>query len=99
MKSFRSSQARNFFRIATKCKHGIPHEAVRWSSAEARQWSTPLAKQLSEAITVCKFRIRPLHLHQLMPLVGHGTGSFGDFYANVLDIGSRRILYIEARRT
>ncbi|KAG0648598.1 NADH dehydrogenase [Hyphodiscus hymeniophilus] len=51
MRSIISLQARNCFRSATRWNYGLPCKAVRWSSTETRQWSTPLAKQLSEAIT------------------------------------------------
>lgn len=44
-------QARNSLRCAAKCRYGASYSALRWSSTETRQWSTPLAKQLSEAIT------------------------------------------------
>ncbi|CAG8962117.1 hypothetical protein HYFRA_00005160 [Hymenoscyphus fraxineus] len=53
MKSIIASQARNALRNAARGKYRAPCSAIRWSSSEteARQWSTPLAKQLSEAIT------------------------------------------------
>ncbi|KAF7868835.1 uncharacterized protein EAF02_009571 [Botrytis sinoallii] len=44
-------QTRNSLRCAVKCRYGASYSALRWSSTETRQWSTPLAKQLSEAIT------------------------------------------------
>ncbi|RAL67527.1 hypothetical protein DID88_008282 [Monilinia fructigena] len=44
-------QTRNSLRCAAKCRYGTSYSALRWSSTETRQWSTPLAKQLSEAIT------------------------------------------------
>ncbi|KAB8300217.1 hypothetical protein EYC80_000435 [Monilinia laxa] len=44
-------QARNSLRCFAKCRYGTSYSALRWSSTETRQWSTPLAKQLSEAIT------------------------------------------------
>ncbi|KAH9221795.1 putative S-adenosyl-L-methionine-dependent methyltransferase-domain-containing protein, partial [Leptodontidium sp. 2 PMI_412] len=50
MRSIVSLQTRNCLRTARRWKYTSP-AAVRWSSSEARQWSTPLAKQLSEAIT------------------------------------------------
>lgn len=55
MRSIVSLQARACLRSAVRtparwnCR--APYNAVRWSSSETRQWSTPLAKQLSEAIT------------------------------------------------
>jgi NADH dehydrogenase [ubiquinone] 1 alpha subcomplex assembly factor 7 len=52
MRSIISFQARNCARSVGRGKYRAPCSAVRWSSSEARQWSTPLAKQLSEAITV-----------------------------------------------
>ncbi|CZS90829.1 related to DUF185 domain protein [Rhynchosporium agropyri] len=57
MRSIVYSQTRNSVRIAQRStgrwKYASPAAAVRWSSSKrkARQWSTPLAKQLSEAIT------------------------------------------------
>ncbi|TVY14198.1 Mitochondrial protein arginine methyltransferase NDUFAF7-like [Lachnellula arida] len=51
IKSIVSAQTRNVLRCAARGRYGVPCAAVRWSSSEARQWSTPLAKQLSEAIT------------------------------------------------
>ncbi|TVY32643.1 Protein arginine methyltransferase-like protein, mitochondrial [Lachnellula subtilissima] len=51
MRSIVSVQTRNILRGAVRGRYGVPCAAVRWSSSEARQWSTPLAKQLSEAIT------------------------------------------------
>ncbi|ESZ93021.1 hypothetical protein SBOR_6592 [Sclerotinia borealis F-4128] len=44
-------QSRNSLRYVAKCRYGASYSALRWSSTETRQWSTPLAKQLSEAIT------------------------------------------------
>ncbi|KAJ8064888.1 hypothetical protein OCU04_007193 [Sclerotinia nivalis] len=44
-------QTRNSLRCAENCRYGASYSALRWSSTETRQWSTPLAKQLSEAIT------------------------------------------------
>ena len=54
MRSFVSFRGRSYLRSAVHFKYGVgvPYKALRWSSTEARQWSTPLAKQLSEAITV-----------------------------------------------
>lgn len=52
MRSIISFQARSCLRGAANWKYAVPCKALRWSSTEARQWSTPLAKQLSEAITV-----------------------------------------------
>jgi NADH dehydrogenase [ubiquinone] 1 alpha subcomplex assembly factor 7 len=52
MRSLISTQARTYLRSAGRGRYGVPCAAVRWSSSEARQWSTPLAKQLHEAITV-----------------------------------------------
>jgi hypothetical protein len=52
MRSIISIQARNCLRSTVRGRYGIPYSAVRWSSSEAREWSTPLAKQLHEAITV-----------------------------------------------
>jgi hypothetical protein len=52
MRSIISRQARNCLRSAVKGRHGVPCSGLRRSSSEARQWSTPLAKQLHEAITV-----------------------------------------------
>jgi hypothetical protein len=52
MRSIISIQARICLRSTVRGRYGIPCSAVRWSSTEARQWSTPLAKQLHEAITV-----------------------------------------------
>lgn len=51
MRSILSVQARNFARTVGRRCRGFG-ATVRWSSSDARQWSTPLAKQLSEAITV-----------------------------------------------
>ncbi|PMD43620.1 DUF185-domain-containing protein [Hyaloscypha variabilis F] len=51
MRSILSSQVRNCMRGAARGRYKTSCSAVRWSSSEARQWSTPLAKQLSEAIT------------------------------------------------
>ncbi|KAE9374748.1 DUF185-domain-containing protein [Stipitochalara longipes BDJ] len=51
MRSIISFQTRNCARSALRQKYTAPCTAARWSSSEARQWSTPLAKQLSEAIT------------------------------------------------
>ncbi|KAI9049283.1 hypothetical protein LZ554_007130 [Drepanopeziza brunnea f. sp. 'monogermtubi'] len=54
MKSIVSFQARNCLRNAQRSAGSWRYAApavVRWSSSEARQWTTPLAKQLSEAIT------------------------------------------------
>lgn len=52
-------QTRDSLRCAVKCRYGASYSALRWSSTETRKWSTPLAKQLSEAITVwflCRLR-------------------------------------------
>jgi len=43
--------ARGCLRNAARQPSRISWPAKRWSSTEARQWSTPLAKQLTEAIT------------------------------------------------
>ncbi|KAH7393606.1 putative S-adenosyl-L-methionine-dependent methyltransferase-domain-containing protein [Cadophora sp. MPI-SDFR-AT-0126] len=56
MKSIFSSQTRNCLRLAQRragCLKYASPATKRWSSSEApaRQWSTPLAKQLYEAIT------------------------------------------------
>ncbi|RDL32101.1 uncharacterized protein BP5553_09503 [Venustampulla echinocandica] len=51
MRSIISYQGRNALRNASRWKCRAPCAAIRWSSSEDRQWSTPLAKQLSEAIT------------------------------------------------
>ncbi|KAL3425705.1 NADH dehydrogenase [Phlyctema vagabunda] len=51
MRSFLTSPARNCLRGAVRRQYGVPRSYLRWSSTETRQWSTPLAKQLSEAIT------------------------------------------------
>ncbi|KAH8683030.1 putative S-adenosyl-L-methionine-dependent methyltransferase-domain-containing protein [Tricladium varicosporioides] len=50
MRSVITIQARNSLRIAAKWRYRAP-PGVRWSSSKGRKWSTPLAKQLSEAIT------------------------------------------------
>ena len=52
MRSIISIQARNCARSVVRGRYRGSCTGVRWSSTEARQWSTPLAKQLSEAITV-----------------------------------------------
>ena len=52
MRSIIAFQARRCLREAVRGRYMASCGAVRWSSSEARQWSTPLAKQLSEAITV-----------------------------------------------
>ncbi|KAI9646685.1 hypothetical protein NHQ30_004682 [Ciborinia camelliae] len=44
-------QTRNSLRCVAKCRYEASYSALRWSSTQTRQWSTPLAKQLSEAIT------------------------------------------------
>ncbi|PMD28084.1 DUF185-domain-containing protein [Hyaloscypha hepaticicola] len=51
MRSILSIQARNFARSVGWGKYRGFGATVRWSSSDPRQWSTPLAKQLSEAIT------------------------------------------------
>ncbi|KUJ19849.1 DUF185-domain-containing protein [Mollisia scopiformis] len=51
MRSIVCKQARTALRSAPRWNYRAPCTAVRWSSSEERQWSTPLAKQLSEAIT------------------------------------------------
>ncbi|CZR59242.1 related to DUF185 domain protein [Phialocephala subalpina] len=51
MRSIISRQARAALRSVPIWRCRAPCTAVRWSSSEAREWSTPLAKQLSEAIT------------------------------------------------
>ena len=52
MRSIIAFQARRCMREAVRGRYKGSYGAVRWSSSEARGWSTPLAKQLSEAITV-----------------------------------------------
>jgi NADH dehydrogenase [ubiquinone] 1 alpha subcomplex assembly factor 7 len=52
MRSIISTQARDFARSVGRGRYRRFGAAVRWSGSDARQWSTPLAKQLSEAITV-----------------------------------------------
>lgn len=59
MRSILSIQARNFARSVGWGKYRGFGAAVRWSSSDPRQWSTPLAKQLSEAITV-QFLLFPM---------------------------------------
>ncbi|KIN06226.1 hypothetical protein OIDMADRAFT_155177 [Oidiodendron maius Zn] len=51
MRSVISSQVRKYLSSAPRWRYVPPCSSIRWSSSEARQWSTPLAKQLSEAIT------------------------------------------------
>ncbi|KAK2628457.1 hypothetical protein QTJ16_001560 [Diplocarpon rosae] len=55
MRPIVSLRARNCLRLAQRsfgrCNHAAQPAASRWSSSEARHWTTPLAKQLSEAIT------------------------------------------------
>ncbi|KAG9231862.1 S-adenosyl-L-methionine-dependent methyltransferase [Amylocarpus encephaloides] len=51
MRSIVRIQARIALRNAARGKCRTPCSAIRHSSSEVRQWSTPLAKQLSEAIT------------------------------------------------
>lgn len=50
MRSIISVQARNCLRNATRGRN-VARTSLRWSSTEARQWTTPLAKQLSEAVS------------------------------------------------
>ena len=52
MRSIISNQARDVARSVGRGRYRGFGAAVRWLSSDARQWSTPLAKQLSEAITV-----------------------------------------------
>ncbi|KAH8821723.1 S-adenosyl-L-methionine-dependent methyltransferase [Xylogone sp. PMI_703] len=51
MRSIIQSQVRRQLRGALCRKIGAQCLAARWSSTDTRQWSTPLAKQLAEAIT------------------------------------------------
>lgn len=63
-----------------------------------RKWSTPLAKQLSEAITVrpfCSIDEKKI----LILLKGYRTSPISQLHAHVLDIRSRRILYLTTRWT
>lgn len=62
MRSIISSQARNCVRGIVRGRYRGSCAAIRWSSSEARQWSTPLAKQLSEAITVLLELLKLLRL-------------------------------------
>ena len=59
MRSIISFQARACVHSTVRGRYRGSCAVLRWSSTEARQWSTPLAKRLSEAITV-QFPISPL---------------------------------------
>lgn len=65
MRAIALRQARTCLQKSVKYRYATPGGGIRWSSsdAESRQWSTPLAKQLSEAITVqLKIQIERNHL-------------------------------------
>ncbi|RFU33922.1 hypothetical protein B7463_g2446, partial [Scytalidium lignicola] len=51
MRSIIQSQVRRQLRGALYKRGGAQCLSARWSSTDTRQWSTPLAKQLAEAIT------------------------------------------------
>ena len=93
MRSTLGLQLRNGVRTASQRRIGAPCMFRRWTSTEARQWSTPLAKQLSEAITVYQNTLK--HLRTMLRLVlGHRPDPPCDVYAYVLDGRPRRILYL-----
>jgi hypothetical protein len=98
MRSIISFQARTCLRGAVNWRYGVPCKAVRWSSTESRQWSTPLAKQLSEAITV-QISTGTLLCTPANTLSGYRTNSSCFLHADVLNVRSGWILHVQARRT
>ncbi|KAE8451884.1 hypothetical protein EG329_002725 [Mollisiaceae sp. DMI_Dod_QoI] len=76
MRSIVSKQVRTALCNAPRWSCRASYGRVRWSSSEAREWSTPLAKQLSEAITVPIPRPIPLASFMRMCL----TSDLGGYY-------------------
>ena len=79
--------------------------AKRWSSSStaSRKWSTPLAKSLGEAVTVCSpipmTRSRKKNQRIKSRLTWHSAADYrtdpsGGLHAAVLDLSGRRILHL-----
>ncbi|EPE30186.1 S-adenosyl-L-methionine-dependent methyltransferase [Glarea lozoyensis ATCC 20868] len=80
MKTVIAAQARLALHNAAKRKCRAPSwRGVRWSSSESKQWSTPLAKQLSEAITATG----PVPLASFMRMCL--TSDVGGYYTSSLE--------------
>ena len=93
MRSTLSFAARSCFRSVAFRPACSSCAARRLLSTESRQWSTPLAKQLSEAITVCLLANEAILSNKLL---GYGSDSLGILYADVFDLRSRRLLHFGA---
>jgi hypothetical protein len=99
MRSVISLHARNCMRNALRQRYVVPGSSLRWSSSEARKWTTPLAKQLSEAITVWCSCVHPFDWIFLTIFTGYRSNSFGSIHADVLNIRPGWILYVRRGRT
>jgi len=93
MRSNLSRQARQCLRSVERCRYANAAGGIRWSSTETRQWSTPLAKQLSEAITV--YILTSYNTIRLLICnSGYGTNSARLIHANVPYRRCRRLLHV-----
>ena len=69
---------------------------ARWSTSTGRQWSTPLAKTLHEAITV-RCNISKMSISNAQIDLDHRSDTSSLVYATMPHFRSRRLLYIRSR--
>ena len=71
---------------------------IRWSASHTRQWSTPLAKSLAEAVAVCTSWLTYL-LQLLTTIQDNRPYSRRCVHASMPHFCKRRILYKASRRS